>query len=300
LSKRTRAELLLLSCTLIWGSTFVVSKSVLDDVSPMLLIASRFLLGSLLLAIFVLPSLRRIPLATLVNGTILGALLFVGFATQTVGLQYTSASKSGFITGFLVVFAPIFQFLIERRPPRPGNVVGILLVLVGLFFLTSPEGSEFNVGDGLTLMCAVVFGLYIVYLDVFSKAHDVTHLALIQFVVAAVLAWSGVPFEGPRIAWNGDVMFVIAYLTVFATLYTLVIQTKYQKDSTPTRAAVIFSIEPVFAAVFAYFLLREMIGWLGVVGGTLIVTGLLVSELSDVLFPHRHDLDEGADGSAGG
>jgi len=283
-TSRTKAELLLLSITIIWGSTFVITKGLLEDISPFLYIAVRFILAAVVFGL-VYRHVWRMDKPALVRGGILGLLLFVGFALQTVGLQYTTASKSAFITGMLVVLTPICQILIERRLPKLGNVIGAVLVAVGLYFLTSPDGSEMNLGDWLTLGCALCFALYIVYLDMFGSKYDAAQLTFAQFAVAGIGGTIGtVLFE--RVVWNPSLEFAgaIAYLTVFATVIALFVQTKYQKETTPTRAAVIFSVEPVFAAVFAYLILSEMIGPLGMVGGGLIVGGLLVSELSDVVF----------------
>ncbi|MEX0602291.1 MAG: DMT family transporter, partial [Bacteroidota bacterium] len=146
----------------------------------------------------------------------------------------------------------------------------------------------FNIGDGLTLICAAVFGLYIVYLDVFTKQYHVGHLTFLQFVSTGIIcAVSALLFEDMVLALTTNLLLGVAYLAVLATVVTLAIQTRYQKDTTPTRAAIIFSLEPVIAAILAYLVRGEEIGSLGVLGGGLIVTGLLVSELSDVIFPRN-------------
>ncbi|HEX9615272.1 MAG TPA: DMT family transporter [Bacteroidota bacterium] len=285
---RAKAELLLLSCTLIWGGTFTVTKNGLNDISPLLLTAARFVIATLLFLPFVFRGLKSMSRVTLRGGMIIGVLLFVGFVTQTIGLQYTSASKSGFITGLLVVFTPIFQILVERRAPKAGNILGVIMVTVGLYLLTSPAGSEFNIGDALTLVCAAVFGLYIVCLDIYTKEGDVRQIAFLQFLVSGVGAVAGaLLFEDMLFRPGAGLFAAVAYLALVATFYTLLIQTRYQKDTTPTRAAIIFSVEPVFAAVIAYLALDESIGPWGVVGGGLIVAGLIVSELSDVIFRGR-------------
>ncbi len=281
MNSRTRAELFLLSITLIWGSTFALSKYLLDTISPLFYIGVRF---SLALVIFTLLASRRVFATTkdaFIKGGILGLLLFSGFAAQTIGLQYTGASKSAFITGMMVVFTPICQIVIERKAPKIGNIIGILLVTIGLYLLTSPAGSEFNLGDGLNLLCAVTFALYIVYLDVFSKGQDPVHLTVAQFVVCAVLGFAGAfLFEPVRFYPTAGAYGALLYLIIFATVIALFVQTRYQKDTTPTRSAVIFSIEPVLAAGFAYVVLGEVLGTAGMVGGGLIVGGVLVSELS--------------------
>ncbi len=285
MTKRSRAELYLLLVTFIWGSTFVVTKSLLQETGPFLYTAVRFLVASVVFAALFFGRLRTMGREPILKGAILGLLLFVGFATQTVGLLYTTASKSAFITGMMVVFTPFCQLLIEGKPPRLGNLVGIAFVMVGLYSLTSPSGSHFTLGDGLTLVCAISFGFYIVYVDIFSQKCDETHLTFMQFVVTAALA--GVTmlfFEDIRFTLTMATTLKISYLAIFATIIALFVQVKYQKDTTPTRSAVVFSVEPVIAAIFAYFVLGEHIGGYGILGGGLIVTGVLISEFSDTLF----------------
>ncbi|MGH2567228.1 MAG: DMT family transporter, partial [Bacteroidota bacterium] len=187
-----------------------------------------------------------------------------------------------------VVLTPICQVVIERRAPKLGNVVGVFIVTIGLFFLTSPEGSKLNRGDLLTLGCALCFALYIVYLDIFTQDHHPAQLTFAQFFTTGIAGVLGASlFE--ELTWNPvpHLLTALAYLTVFATVIALYVQTKYQKDTTPTRAGIIFAVEPVFAAVFAYFVLGEVLGTLGIFGGGLIVAGLLVSELSDLFFKRQ-------------
>jgi len=282
MTNRSRAELFLLSTTLIWGSTFVAAKIGMTGMSAMQLIALRFTMASILfLFIFrgkVLPASRE----SLLQGALLGLLLFLGFVAQTVGLNYTTASKSSFITSMMVVVVPLLQFLIEHRPPTMGNVVGVVIVCSGLWLMTSPSGSEFSLGDALTLACAVLFGLYVVYLDIVSKRMTVGQLSFIQVSICAVLGWAGVMvIEDMKFPASSISLIALVYLTIFATVLTTYIQTKFQKDTTPTRAAIIFTIEPVFASLFAFAILNERIGVAGVVGGALIIAGILFSELSD-------------------
>jgi drug/metabolite transporter (DMT)-like permease len=281
MTTRTRSELFLLSITLIWGSTFVTSKYLLDSISPLIFIGVRFAVATVVFAFLFPRKVLHAPRGSWLKGGILGVLLFIGFATQTVGLQYTGASKSAFITGMMVVFTPLCQLLIERRAPKVGNIIGILMVTLGLYFLTSPSGSEFNLGDGLNVICALTFGFYIVYLDVFSKEHDAVHLTMAQFVTCTVLGLASASlFETVRFAPSAGGVMALVYLIIFATIIALFVQNRYQKDTTPTRSAVIFSIEPVLAAGFAYVLLGEVLGVLGLLGGAMIVGGVLVSELS--------------------
>jgi drug/metabolite transporter (DMT)-like permease len=282
--KSAKAESFLLLTTLIWGGTFVVVKGALLDASPFSFLAIRFIIATLIILPFVLPQLGNVSSREWLAGFLLGVMLFIGFSTQTVGLLFTTASKSGFITGLLVVFTPFLQLIIEKRIPRPGNVLGVVLVLIGLFLLTSPQGSEFNIGDALTLVCAFFFALYIVYLDIYSKLYSVIVLTFIQIAAVALLSLSGAfLFEEVKLHFTGNLVFALAYTAILATLLTTYLQTRYQRETTPTRAAIIFSLEPVFSAILAYFVLSEVIGKIGVVGGAIIVLGLITSEASDTL-----------------
>lgn len=277
---RSRAEGMLLLCTLIWGGTFIATKGGLSDISPILLVAIRYGLASLFIIPFVYKFLRGLSISTLRYGVVLGTLMVGGLVTQTIGLQYTTASKSSFITALCVILTPLFQIWIEHRAPKAGNWVGIAVVTLGLYFLTSPSGGSFNQGDAWTLLCATCFALYIVYLDLFSKKSPPIQLTAIQMITAATLAGFGTLFEESFWRPTSHLVGTIAYLAFPATLFTLWAHTRYQRFSTPTRAGVIFTMEPVFASLAAYVLAGEQLHWVGWIGGALILTGLLVSELS--------------------
>jgi drug/metabolite transporter (DMT)-like permease len=220
-------------------------------------------------------------------------LLFAGFISQCVGLKYTTASRSAFITGMSVIFTPILQLIVERRSPRPGNTLGVILVALGLYVMTSPRGSSFNVGDGLTLLCAALFAVYIVYMDIHSKNHDPAHLSFIQFVSTAILSIMFLPImEQPYLRFNMNFTWILIYLAIMPTIVALYVQAKYQRFTTPTRTAVIFSMEPPVAAAFAVLFGQEHLSWVAMIGGALILSGLILSELSDVIFRDKTDIVE--------
>jgi drug/metabolite transporter (DMT)-like permease len=279
MTARSRAEGILLFCTLIWGGTFIVTKGGLSDISPMLLTSMRYGAASLLFIPFVFKSFRNINLSTVRYGLGLGVLMFCGISAQTIGLQYTTASKSSFITAMSVVLTPICQIWIERRAPKAGNWLGIALVTSGLYFLTSPTGGAFNRGDAWTLFCAVLFAVYIVLIDLFSKKSPPVQLAAIQMMAATVLAGFGSLYEKSHCNLTMSLIGAIAYLALPATVFTLWAHTHYQRWSTPTRAAVIFTLEPLIASLIAYGLAGEQLHLAGWIGGGIIVAGLLISEL---------------------
>ncbi|MFZ1080655.1 MAG: DMT family transporter [Candidatus Kryptoniota bacterium] len=275
-----KAELILLSITLIWGGTFAVVKFALANSSPLTFLAIRFGIASLIFPLIYRKNYFSMDKATFIGGAFLGVLLMVGFAFQTIGLKYTTSSKSAFITGLLVAFTPIAQAIIERKLPSKGNLIGVGLVAVGLYLLTSPSGQGFNIGDILTFFCAISYAIYIVYLDIFSKKHDVSKLTLLQLSITSLLSIAIAPFvETMEVHLTTGFIWALLYTSILATVFATYLQTKYQRDTTPVRAAIIFSMEPVLANVIAFFAFGEFVGYIGAVGGTLIIAGLLTSEL---------------------
>ncbi|OGU72415.1 MAG: hypothetical protein A2V93_12070 [Ignavibacteria bacterium RBG_16_34_14] len=293
--KKYLPETLLMLNTVIWGATFVIIKSALTDISPLLFISVRFLFATIILLPFAFKIFRNINKETFLGGLLLGFLYFAGFSTQTIGLNYTTATKSAFITGTFIIFTPLFQILIERRPPSRGVIIGIFMALIGLIFLTSTGDSllavfseinqNFNIGDFFTLICAIVFSLYLVYLDIISKKSDYKLLVFLQISVTGVcgilfsLLFTVWEVEKVHFNFNYNLFFAILYTSVLATVLTTTIQTMYQKFVTPSIAGIILSFEPIFAAVFAFFMLNEKISNFGLIGCLLIFCGLIISEI---------------------
>jgi drug/metabolite transporter (DMT)-like permease len=295
--KKYSAESILLIITLIWGATFAIIKLALVNVSPMVFISIRFSFAAILLLPFFLKKSKNISRSAILSGLLLGVMYFLGFSTQTIGLNYTTATKSGFITGTCVLFTPIFQYLFEKKKPGKGNLIGVFFVLTGLIVLSSKGnsildifhelGSGFNIGDFFTLLCAVFFAMYIVYLDIISKKYDYLLLVFLQISITAVMGIISViilsvsGLENIKFMFSGSLIFAFLYTSILATVLTTTFQTKYQKIVTPTKAGIIFSFEPVFSAVIAYYFIHEKISRFSFIGGILIFTGLLVSELFD-------------------
>ncbi len=299
MSSQRRAELLLLSVTIVWGSTFVITKVILEESTPLFYTGVRFSLAAAMVLALFFRRMLTIPATTVKKGGVLGLLLFIGFILQTIGLQYTTASKSAFFTGLLVVLTPIVHicvqhlFRLERKPLKLGNVLGVLCAAAGLYFLTSPTGAEFNIGDALSIGCALCFAMYIVYLDSASSEPDKLQLTFVQFVLCGALGFAtGLIFEDAHVSTSGGFIAELLYLTIFATVITMWIQNRFQGETTPTRAAVIFAFEPVVAAIFAYAVRGEVLGALGILGGAIILAGLLLSEFSDSMPLLRINLTE--------
>lgn len=296
--KKYTGEIALLFNTLIWGGTFALIKNAFNDISPLLFLGLRFTFAALIFLPFVYASLKKTNKQTLIAGSILGFFYFAGFTTQSLGLNLTTATKSGFITGTFVVFIPILQLIIEKRKPKWFNILSVILVLIGLILLSSKGenaldfikqiGSDFNLGDLLTLLCALLFAFQVVYVDVFTKKYDYLPMVFVQLLITGVggfilsYIFSISSLETVKFTINSTVIAAILYTAIFASTIATVIQLKFQKLVSPTKAGIIFSIEPIFAAVFAYFLLSEKISNFGLIGCVLIFIGLIVSELFSV------------------
>mgnify|MGYP005848722893 FL=1 len=293
--KKYLGEGALLLNTLIWGGTFALVKNALTDISPLLFLGIRFFIAAMLLYPFVHLTLKKMDKKTFIAGSVLGIFYFFGFATQTVGLNFTSATKSGFITGTFVVIIPILQTIIERRKPKWYNIVSIFFVMIGLIFLSSSGdnlfqfinelGSDFNLGDFLTLLCAILFAFQVVYVDVFTKKYEYMPLVFIQLLITGLggflgaLVLSTLGLEIIKFSLATNVVFALIYTSVFASIIATILQLKYQKIVTPTKAGIIYSFEPIMAAVLAFFILGEKISKFGMFGGVFIVFGLLLSEI---------------------
>jgi drug/metabolite transporter (DMT)-like permease len=293
LTKKTKAEIILLSMTIIWGGTFAVVKNSLNEISPLFFVGTRFLFAAILFIPFIFSKLKRIQAVELRQGIMLGTLLFFGMAAQTIGMQYTTASKAAFLTGTMVVFTPLIQFIMGRRPPLVGNLLGVLLVTIGLFIFTSPRGSVFNFGDGLNLACAIVFGIYTVYVEIAAQEGEVFNINFIQILTNSILClFSTLFFENVFVHTSVNLFISYLYLTILATMLTLYLLVRWQKETTPTRAAVIYSVEPIIAAVIAYILIGELLPPVALIGSAVIISGLFVSEFSENIPLLRYSFKE--------
>lgn len=274
------ADLALLGATVIWGSTFVAEKIALRDISPVLLVVVRFWLATMLVAALWLPRLRKMTRGALRDGLVLGLTLFLGFLFQTIGLAFTTASRSGFITALTVVFVPFVVIMLVRKLPSLWAWFGVVLAAIGLWFFTQPKLGGINKGDFLTLLCAVSFAFQIALLEVYTRRHDVVQLLFLELLVTAVLSLPCLPLlETPVFHLTPSLIWAVLFCATLATVGALYIQNAAQSRTSATRAAVIYTAEPVFAAFFSYLILSERFTLLGYIGAALILIAMLISEL---------------------
>ena len=272
---RRRADLALVVAAFFFGTTFLVVQDAVEDADPVPFLAVRFLIAGAVLA--VLARGRAATPHEMRHGVAAGVLLFVGYVLQTVGLQYTSPSTSAFITYLLVVFVPLISFAVLRRRPHPLTLVGLVLAVAGLVLLTGGADVALGRGEVLTLGCAVAFAAHIVLLGETAGRHDPVRLTGIQvtFVGVACLAVSLVT-GGLRMPWAA--VGAAAFTGVFATALAFFAMVWAQRVVSPSRAALILLLEPVFAALLAAATGDSLSGG-ALAGGTLILAAVVVAEV---------------------
>ncbi|MGH9430822.1 MAG: DMT family transporter [Terriglobia bacterium] len=278
MNKRKQPELLLLLITFIWGVTFVIVKQALHDASPLPFIAIRFSAAGVLLLVFL--ARGRIHRKALLPGAILGVFLFLGYMFQTSGLVYTTAAKSAFITGSSVILVPILMLFGGSRP-RASNFIGGFLGLAGLYFMVMPQGvSMMNRGDALTLIGAVAFAVQIVLVGHYTRRFSFFDLVPVQILLVGLLALLALPLDtGWKIHWTGGLVVAIVATAIFATAFCFTIQNWAQQYTPPAHTALIFALEPIFASMASWIVMRQGMGRRAFIGAALIFAGMVVAEI---------------------
>jgi drug/metabolite transporter (DMT)-like permease len=278
---RWHGDLALAAVCLIWGSTFVLVKTALADISTMLFLAIRFSVATVALLVVYAARRRSWRLGGWRIGTVVGGFLFLGYLLQTLGLRHTTPAKSGFITGLYIVVVPLLSAAVYRRVPGVSEWTGVLLASTGLGLLTLDAASlVMGAGDLLTVGCAFAFAVHIVLLGQYSKEMESDWLSLLQVGAGAVFAISTFQaFEQPYVRWSAPVVIALAVTSVLGTAAAFWIQTWAQKYTTATRAALVFSLEPVFAWMTSFLVAGERLTGQAIAGAVCILAGILLVEL---------------------
>ncbi|MFN7935624.1 MAG: DMT family transporter [Bryobacteraceae bacterium] len=284
MSDKTRGELALIAVTLVWGASFVLVKSTLDHISTWLFLAARFTLAALcLLVFFGRRALQPQPgrSLALAAGAWAGLCLAAAYCFQTFGLRHTTPSKSAFITGLSSVLVPFLAFLVYKKAPHPSEAMGVAVATVGLGLLTMPTGAlAIGYGDAISLCCTVAFAGHILLLGRYSPRVPFELLSVTQLgVTAVVCCLMAALAEVPSAAASPRVWGAILFTGVLCTAIPFTVQTWAQRHTTPTRAALIFTFEPVSAAITSYLVLGETLTGRAGIGALLILGGVLAVEL---------------------
>lgn len=288
-ARMLKAHILLVLMTFIWGSTFVLIKAALASISPLLFNAIRMTLAAIIVAILYRKQLGRLTPQAALAGVIVGVFLFLGYELQTTGLQRTTPSKSAFLTGVSTVLVPLFLILFWRARTHLWRALGITCAFIGLFLMTVPAGREamadfakINAGDLLSLGCAVAFAFQIIFLGRATRHFPFEQIAVLQLSVAAVFMLMAAPvMEHPRLQLTPTVVWAILITGVLCTAVAFTVQAWAQQFTPASHAALIFTLEPVFAWLTSLVYLGERLGGRAGAGALLIVAGVLLSEVLD-------------------
>lgn len=308
MKKQIIADIILLGVTFVWGTTFLLVQKAIDALPPYSFLFVRFALASVFLLIILLwqqynsPNKHTLKLSrsTWLAGSVLALWLFVGYAFQTIGLIYTTSSKAGFITGLSVVLVPIFTFLVLRIRPKIPAIIGVVLASFGLFFLafgdqistgTITETLNVNTGDLLVFFCTIGFAMQIVYTGKYASHHNVLLLTVLELGIVALLSLVFALFTEDltpllSLSTYAHPMVIVALIVTafFGTALAFLAQTHFQKYTTPTRVALIFAMEPIFAALTGVVFGGEVLTLIMIIGCALIFIGMICAELPMEVF----------------
>lgn len=280
------ADLSLLFVAIIWGSTFIIVKQSVESTPVFSFLFMRFALAGMLLILINAPKLKAIDKGVFIDGVMLGMALFLAYAFQTFALTVTSASITAFITGLFVVFVPVLSSVFLRKLPRQEAMIGVVFATIGLALITLQGKFHVSFGEFLTLVCAFFIAIHIILTDKLSRRNDFGLLTLVQINIVALFSLIFSFFLDPRvipIQFNNQLIFSLIINSIFATFVAFVIQTSMQKYTTPTKAAIIFIMEPVSSAFFSYWIGGELLTAKQYVGTSFILFAMVFTEAGTYL-----------------
>lgn len=288
--RRRVAELLLVCVAAGWGIGFPVMKHAVALHPVMMVLGLRFLLSSLILLPFSARSLTRIGSGTVLAGVVLGLLLGAAFVFLIRGLQLTTASNTGFLAGLAVVWVLLLSAPLAGKLPKPQAIVAVLFGLAGLIVMSDLQEWRLQWGDTLVVIGSVFTALHILTLDRLSARHDTSALTFLQVATMAgvimLIQTAGGGSVFPE-TWDGGLIVALLVTALFSTVIAFWVQTRYQRFTSPTRAVLIYNLEPVFSALFAVWLLHEALPANVLAGGGLILTGMCLPNLIATLALRR-------------
>ncbi len=285
MTKQLKSDLFLIFITAVWGSSFTLMKNILDDIPPFTFLALRFSTAAIILLIIFHKKLRELNKASILKGFVIGLMLFGSLALQVIGLNYTTAPNSAFITSLNVIMVPIVSSILLKKKPARSSMIGVAFAFIGLFFVSGGLNFKVSIGEILTFLCAICVTMQIIFIDKFTNNEDPVLLGVLQVVFSAILSigsWIYIDFK--PFTLNQSIVITILVTGVLGTALAYTGQTIVQKFTSPTRAALIFTLEPVFGVVFFILIpnsqsIAERISLHTLIGCVLILLGTLVSEL---------------------
>ena len=283
--KSLLGRLSLLGAALIWGTSFVILKNALDSIAPMWILAIRFTVAALLLGVASRERLWALGKTALRGGVLMGLSLAAAYIIQTYGLLYTTPGKNAFLTDSYCILVPFMAWGLYRRKPTAANILAALLCITGIGFVSlSDMDAGINVGDVLTLICGVFYGLQIILVEHYVGPGDALSVSAVQFAVGAVCCWIGaLLFEPAPGVISPSLWLSIAYMSVACTALCFFLEAWGMKYTSSAVAAVILTLESVFGTVISVLFYHERLTVKILLGFALIFISVLISELKPEL-----------------
>ncbi len=277
---QTKADFMVALISITWGSAYIMMKFGLDTIPPFSLIMLRFGIAFICIAIVFAKELRHTTLRIIKKSAILGTLLFGVFAFLLHGMETTTASNAGFLISTTVVFVPLFHAILSRVLPDKKTIIGVVVTIIGIALLSLQESLGFHVGDILCFAGALTYTAFILVTDVYSKDDDPLLLGIWQlgFSGAIALVCTFI-FETPTLPSNGPEWAAILGLAIVCSAFCFVVQPIAQAYTTPEHTALLFSLEPVSTAAFAFVFLHEVLNTQGMIGAALVLFGVLFASI---------------------
>jgi len=271
---------MLLITAIVWGSGFVVTAIALEYLTAYQVMAGRFILAAIILSLLFGKKFKNFTKSIIWKGVILGTILYIGFALQTVGLEYTTPSKNAFLTAVNVVIVPLIAYMVYKRKVDRYETIGSIITLIGIGFLSLQGSMTISIGDALSLACAIAFAFDIFYTNHFVKKEDALSLTIVQFITASFISVIAVFIQGDiPTTFEKEALYSIIYLAVFSTTIAYVCQNIAFQYTTATKGAIILSLESFFGMLLSVLFLHEVLTGRMIIGAALIMIAILITEL---------------------
>ncbi|MFB7641908.1 DMT family transporter [Peribacillus butanolivorans] len=275
-----KADLMLLMITFFWGASILLTKIGLDYIQEYNLISLRFIIAFLLSGIVFYKHLIKIDFKTVKYAFILASILFIVYVFATFGTKYTSVSNAGFLMSLTVIFIPVLSSIFLKQRPEKKVVLGIVLAIVGIGLLTLNNQLKIGYGDILCILCALFYAVHIIVTGTMTKHVNSITLGVLQLGFVGLFSIIFSMFmETPKLPDTSESWFSILALSIFCTAVAFIVQITAQQYTSPTHTGLIFSLEPVFSAGFAFFFTGETLTFKGYLGATFLLLSVLIAEL---------------------
>lgn len=284
------ADSSLLIISLIWGSTFIVIKKTVELFEPITFVGVRFMIAFIIMLIFCYPRRKNFSFAMLRDGLLIGLTLFIVFTFQTLALKYAKATEVGFLTGIYVLFVPILSAVFLHKHPHLFSWIGVIFSACGMMLITMTGSMTLSTGQLFAIINAFFIAVQIIMTDSYSRKHDTVLLTAVEIGVVGVLSLLyAFLFEHPDFSGLAQpfVMKSLIFNSLIATVFCFFIQMHMQQHTTPTKAAIMFTMEPISSAFFSFFIGHEILTFKQYSGAFMIVMAIVLAETGTYLRLYR-------------